>query len=426
MSIVNPLQKLMELYPNGTGPDNTWDYDGIFWNIHLTWDMVEDYMQKNPGKRIPWVYVGSVIPWNVIRDNYGRIINEEGKEKEIPWDFRDICQRKDVTWDILQNELLPLLKNYAVYHIQIQYFSSGNPNITDEIVLNNPKYNWDYYTLSTNKNISSELILAKYPKHVYRNPNMKWKDAKKLIPMYMGNDNDSRDFWFWLSSHPCVTWKIIKKNLYFRCRDGVKRVPWMWDVISYNPNLEPENVFETMNVIKDTPRKKRLYFNTCMDHDTIEDLIISPDGKYSHYIPWNTYWFYNLKGLTWENIVKHKCYSNGEEFPWNWKTYSRYVPFDWIQKSAIKAEDGTYTFAVPWNWKQVSFNFNITPEILTDNLQGKHGFIIPWDWKMVSLNSRMTWEFIHDTLQGKYDFTIPWNFKCLSDNFFGVMPSLFY
>ena len=74
------------------------------------------------------------------------------------------------------------------------YSFTKNPNITWEIVKNNPIYDWNYGALSLNPNITWDIIND--------NPDIPW------------------DFWN-VSLNPNISWEIVKnnpdKNWNFKC-----------------------------------------------------------------------------------------------------------------------------------------------------------------------------------------------------------------
>ena len=58
----------------------------------------------------------------------------------------------------------------------------------------------------------------------------------------------------------------------------------------------------------------------------------------------------------------------------------------------------------PWEWSGLSYNPNITWEIVQDNPDK------PWDWKGLSRHPNITWEIIQDNPDKPWDFTdMSWN-----------------
>ena len=78
------------------------------------------------------------------------------------------------------------------------YLLSRNPNITWEIVKNNPKHNWSYGTLSENPNITWEIV--------QNNPQIPWDYGT-------------------LSRNTNITWEIILNN---------PQIKWNYRALSYN------------------------------------------------------------------------------------------------------------------------------------------------------------------------------------------------
>ena len=75
---------------------------------------------------------------------------------------------------------------------------SFNPNITWDIIVNNPQYDWDWYWISQNPNITWDIIV--------NNPKCKWS-------------------WFCISQNPNITWDIIVNN---------PQYDWDFFALSYN------------------------------------------------------------------------------------------------------------------------------------------------------------------------------------------------
>jgi hypothetical protein len=82
---------------------------------------------------------------------------------------------------------------------------SDNPNITWEIIQQNPDKDWNYEWLSSNPNITWEIIQEN-------------SDTLR----FRGRNDWSYD---WLSANPNITWEIIQEN---------QDKPWNYDSLSKN------------------------------------------------------------------------------------------------------------------------------------------------------------------------------------------------
>ena len=78
-------------------------------------------------------------------------------------------------------------------------YISENPNITWEIIENNPDKDWSWMFISENPNITMEII--------ENNPDKNWD-------------------WYFISCNPNITWEIIENN---------PDKDWDWEGISRNP-----------------------------------------------------------------------------------------------------------------------------------------------------------------------------------------------
>jgi len=105
------------------------------------------------------------------------------------WDWSNISRNPNITWDIIQNNPD---KDWD------WQFISRNPNITWDIIQNNPDKDWDWTSISEHPNITWEII--------QNNPDKDWD-------------------WNSISEHPNITWEIIQNN---------PDKDWNWNYISCN------------------------------------------------------------------------------------------------------------------------------------------------------------------------------------------------
>ena len=89
---------------------------------------------------------------------------------------------------------------------------SYNPNITWDIIKDNPAIDWDWHEISEHSNITWDIIRC--------NPGYSWD-------------------WYGISRNPNITWDIIQAN---------PDEPWVWGLISSNPNI-------TWDIIRANPNK---------------------------------------------------------------------------------------------------------------------------------------------------------------------------
>jgi hypothetical protein len=124
---------------------------------------------------------------------------------------------------------------------------SQNPNITWEIVRDNPDKNWNWISLSRNPNITWEIV--------QNNPDKPWN-------------------WVYLSKNPNITWEIIKDNP----DKPWKKVEFVYNTLLYDPVVNKKqktlhtkyrhtfakNIFEGISAFSrniDRVIRKRLSYN---------------------------------------------------------------------------------------------------------------------------------------------------------------------
>lgn len=178
-------------------PDKEWSYLYLSNNPNITWKTI----QENPDNPVfGWCCSydknrnyctdqESDYEWEPIPENFGDELSEI--------DYIYLSSNPNITWEIIQNNPD---KPWNYYHL------SANPIITWEIVKNNPDKPWCYRYLSENPNVTWEMVEA--------NPDKNWSYGE-------------------LSLHPNITWEIIKAN---------PDKPWNYYYMSQNPNISWEIV----------------------------------------------------------------------------------------------------------------------------------------------------------------------------------------
>lgn len=175
-------------------PDKKWSYRCLGDSPNITWKTI----QENPNNL--WICSydkrknycadqGTVFDWEPIPENLD--------DKLSDLDYLYLSANPNITWEIIQNNPD---KPWNYYHL------SSNPIITWEIIQNNPDKPWSYRCLSENPNITWKMVESK--------PNEEW-DYENL------------------SSHLNITWEIIRAN---------PDKPWSYYHLSQNPNINWEIV----------------------------------------------------------------------------------------------------------------------------------------------------------------------------------------
>jgi len=129
-----------------------------------------------------------------------------------------------------KNELIDIIRYKKLEEkirvvIVLSFNLSANPNITWNIVRENPDIPWDWDGLSKNPNITWEIVRDNPDKHwdwnyISRNPIITWEIVR---------DNPDRPWdYAYLSENPNITWEIVRDN---------PDKPWSWIGLSLNIQL---------------------------------------------------------------------------------------------------------------------------------------------------------------------------------------------
>jgi hypothetical protein len=149
------------------------------------------------------------------------------------WDYDTLSYNKNITWKIIKSNPD---KPWCYKEL------SKHPNITWKIVQENPDKPWDYRELSSNRNITWEIVQA--------NPDKPWSyyglsTANPNITWDIVQENSDKPWNYkHMSSNPIITWEIIQSN---------PDKPWDYDRFSDNPNMTYEiminNNNESQNIV---------------------------------------------------------------------------------------------------------------------------------------------------------------------------------
>ena len=127
----------------------------------------------------------------------------------MPWIWYGISQNPNITWDIIINNPDKPWRWCGI---------NQNPNITWDIIINNPDKPWDWNAFSFNKNISWNIIkdnpnkqwnwygLSKNPNILKPNTNYKSEFIK-----WWHSSNVIKRYWFMCNTNP--EYAICKKRL---------------------------------------------------------------------------------------------------------------------------------------------------------------------------------------------------------------------
>ena len=235
--------------------------------------------------------------------------------------------------------------------------------------------NCDWAYISSHPNITWDIIKANpgYQWDWYAissHPNITW-DIIQANP-------DSPWNWRKLACHPNITWDIIQKNPY---------KPWDWEWVSRNPNI-------TWDIIKANPGYQWDWYAISSHPNITWDIIQANPDK-----PWHWHKISENPNITLENIITHDWYFI-IYYSKNVNVLNDIVNFNNIRKipwfKAIFNWNKLYKkLHLIYLWFLCDMNIAVSqnPHITWDISQSNPD--INWDWNFVSRNSSVTWEIIN-------------------------------
>jgi len=239
--------------------------------------------------------------------------------------------------------------------------------------LNDASIPWNWMQLSQSSLITWEIIQANNDKqwcwyNMCSNPNMS-------IDCVLANPELPLWNWTALSVHTNVTLDIIKAN---------PEVPWNWQWISKHTSI-------TWDVVLANPELpwsgQTLYMNSNLTWDLVQVHIIETNVHYPrHDVKWNWYCFCLFGKVTDINRNLHP----NPVLPWDWESLSYNDNITWDIVQAHPDE--------PWDWSALSKNKCVTWEIVQKHPEK------PWYWRDISQNPNITWEIVQANLDKNWDF----------------------
>lgn len=225
--------------------NNIFLYNELSENENLTLEIVKENLDKNwnynyllMNKSFMWEDIQYIYEYQNMNDTFSDtyislnpnitmdiVINNP----QHNWEYIFIIQNKNIKLEDIK-KYLSIFEKKNNFLID---FLSLNENITWEQVIQNTQIKWSYDFLSSNKNITLDIIKA--------NPDKNWNFNYLSINLSITWDDiisNSKINWDWtfISSHPNITWKIIQENLNY---------PWYWPCVCYNPNITFEIILQS-------------------------------------------------------------------------------------------------------------------------------------------------------------------------------------
>jgi hypothetical protein len=233
-------------------PDKPWNWDILSRHINITFEIIQDNLDK------PWnwkiIGFSENITWDIILNNLDKPWNFDllSQYKNITW--KDISANYDLFMqkinlqifvannhhdiEIVKNLLylnwnwtdLSNLKNIEDILLLDEYkdkpwnWSILSRNITFDYVLQHPDKPWDYNNLASNPNITLEIIINNPD---YFNGSYDFVSYNPNLTLKIIQDNPHLPWNYQRLSH-IVTFDIVKNNL---------DISWSWNELSLNANM---------------------------------------------------------------------------------------------------------------------------------------------------------------------------------------------
>ena len=289
------------------------------------------------------------------------------------------------------------------------YSISCNPNVSDDIIKNNPDCPWEDMGLIYNDTLSWSLIKSRisdakeYGDRPFR---VNTRDDPCLESKFRNSQYwKSPQAWKTLSEHPSISIQSI---------DDFPDKPWDWYEIYQHPNITLKDI-QSKFIHKDNPIEEKLILSVASTNPNInlEYMMSRMD------IPWRIQELSRTGAITIRDIIKYpNLYWDGENL-----SHNPNINFDFVRKTANELQDPfeepehifnsqgcienldrvknlNYTF-LSWDWSALSKNKAIKLSDIEQNID------LDWDWKSMTYHPDLTIEFV---LKHK---DRPWNWKFL-------------
>lgn len=246
-------------------------------------------LTKNPNVSVEFIENNKHYPWNlnVLTNNKTLTLDLVKREPGISWDWFIVSSMPNITWEmIMENKTLPW-----------NWFGiSYNPNLDIKYLEENKNSSkWDWFGLGKNPAVPLSFIERNIDKFYFEtvsdHPHLTIKFIRKYIKK---NWN-----WFELTKNPAITLEMITNN---------PDLPWKLDMLSFNPNVTKEFVFENKNKInwyfKSLTKNKNIKLEDVLTNKEFYSPIMNPNITLS-YIRKNKDALFTLSGISRNNLNEY-------------------------------------------------------------------------------------------------------------------------
>ena len=307
-----------------------------------------------------------IIPmddWTDISRSPKLTIGIINRHPELPWDWNRIGMIPSITFEFVMEHLAEFKTPQQIFQ-STWFYISKNPNITWDIVIQNPQIPWRWDGLSQNPSITMDIVLN----------NIKcpwvWKDLSYnasgtlTLEIVMAHLNKK---WDWTQLSRCLP-------LYAEILDKYPELPWNWNYMSANKSFTPDFWESEISsyTTNHSPTNNNIFSKIC---GWVFPTLTSASTKPMRRWDWNYFLSLNPSILI-QTILDNPNY------PWDWTTISCRKDATWeiVQKNLDK----------PWNWKMLSSSETITWDMVISNPQ------IEWDYTALLFNPNVTYENLNE------------------------------
>ena len=367
------------------------------------------YLQK-PNKLINILLTKECCGYTDVTENI--LNNPNISLKDLSYYNYKSSKGKIFNKDIFNEIIISIQLYFKPIYIHIsedrdEYAFEMNPNIRmiDVNIIDNPNINLDFNMLSKNPSITMEFIEANYhlnwnPIYIADNPNITEEFIYKYFTREKINNfciNEGINETEWDSIYNQIFGDLATNdNISY---DLLEKLYKSGNISIYDILIHPNY---TLNLIKQTIH---IYTELQKDEESIYRWLSKNQNITIDFILDNLEKKWNWGSLTINKGIKVSDILNNRHLPWenSWYLNPNIMPYDLIKYKKMKITD----------WVSVSSNVNVSMEYIFNNLD------LPWDWNYVSFNPNLTPDII------AYNPQINWNYENIGNNLMTYNPEYY-
>ncbi len=313
-----------------------WDWDAVTRNPNITSEIIADNLNY------PWDFeyvskhlMHSITPKMIIEHPdknwcFDRLSSWSGITIELVLAFKDRHWRPLILYLNKAINILNIMELSYLFPYYIPSIST-RPDLTIDIIKDNPQFEWCWNPISCHKNITIDIVL--------QNPDIPW------------NYNT-------MSANSNMTWNIIKAN---------PQIPWNIHIVSANDNITIDIVMDNIDLAWDF---ELLSANETLTWTDVKNTI--------NILPWELDVLVYRKQIDWvviEELIEEDwdfyILSEPIDLPWDLVRNYPSKHWDFYQLSKRKDIAWDLVMAYPdklWNYQLLSENTSVTKEVINSTL----------------------------------------------------------